>query len=134
MDPSPVLVLLDFDGTLVDSRKRVTTAMAQAYDDHGLTSPAPEAILGTVGLQPNDMLSVLFPELTTTQRRAVAQRYRERSLQLRASEPEAEQPFPGAHSALLALRAACHRLGVVTGKSASDLEDLSRPLATRQGG
>ncbi|MEM7222981.1 MAG: HAD-IA family hydrolase [Pseudomonadota bacterium] len=117
-----MLVLFDFDGTLVDSRRRVIDAMTRAYGDHGVPCPGQTAVLSTVGLQPEDMVAVLSPTLERARREAIAKDYRAHSLALHHSDPEPERPFPQAGETLAALKAEGHRLGVVTGKSAAGLD------------
>ena len=116
-----MLILFDFDGTLVDSRRCILTAMGRAFATAGRAAPEDAEILATVGLQPPAMLARLAPGLDAATREAIAQAYRAHSIALRATRPELEPPFAGARACLAALKAAGHRLGVVTGKSAQGL-------------
>lgn len=117
-----MLVLFDFDGTLVDSRACILAAMGGAFEEQSLNAPDSAAILATVGLQPEDMLRGLCPSLPDDRRRAIAESYRRHSIALRALNPDLERPFDGATATLTRLRSDGHGLGVVTGKSARGLD------------
>lgn len=116
-----MLVLFDFDGTLVDSRRHIMAAMAQAFGDCGMRCPDEKTILSTVGLQPEDMLAVFAPDLPGDTRRLIGRKYRAHSLALRGANPALEQVFPDARETLAQLKAEGHRLGIVTGKGAAGL-------------
>ncbi len=116
-----MLVLFDFDGTLVDSRRCILAAMGRAFADQGLAPPDDGAVLRTVGLQPEDMLQVLCPTQAPVTNHAIAARYRAHAVALRAQDPDLERPFEGAGEILATLRAQGHGLGVVTGKMARGL-------------
>ncbi len=127
-----MLVLFDFDGTLVDSRRHVIAAMAQAFADCELRCPDDKSILATVGLQPEDMLAVFAPDLSSDTRQFIARKYRAHSPVFRRADPDLEQAFPEAHESLARLKAEGHRLGVVTGKSADGLNQSLDHFAWRE--
>ncbi len=117
-----MLIAFDFDGTLVDSRRCILTAMAGALAERDLAPPPDAAVLSTVGLQPPAMLERLFPDQDTATRDFLAARYRAHSIALRAEQPDLERPFAGALEVLQTLHAAGHDLAIVTGKSRRGLD------------
>jgi len=56
------LIIWDMDGTLVDSREVIQTAMVRAFDEHNLPSPAYEETRKTVGLGLSEACARLVPE------------------------------------------------------------------------
>ena len=56
------LVVLDCDGTLVDSQNGICEAMAHAFTGFGLIAPTREATLAIVGLSLPEAFAVLAAE------------------------------------------------------------------------
>ncbi|MEM8636340.1 MAG: HAD hydrolase-like protein, partial [Pseudomonadota bacterium] len=56
------LAVWDMDGTIVDSREVITTAMARAFDSLGLVPPDYEATRQIVGLGLDEACKRLVPE------------------------------------------------------------------------
>ena len=117
-----MLIAFDFDGTLVDSRRCILTAMARALAERELAPPPDAALLATVGLRPPAMPERLFPGQDPATRDFLADRYRTHSIALRAEQPDLERPFAGALEILQALQAEGHDLAIVTGKSRRGLD------------
>ncbi|MEM7170180.1 MAG: HAD-IA family hydrolase [Pseudomonadota bacterium] len=123
------LILFDFDGTLVNSYRRILGSMAATFRARGLPIPAEEEILSLVGLQPVIIMGRLAPQLDQDTRASMAKTYVANSMRLCAEDKNLEPPFPGAVSTLKALRADGHLLGMVTGKSAAGLQQSMENLA-----
>lgn len=114
-------IIFDFDGTLVDSRKRIFAAADHAFSEFGSQRPTNEEVLRTIGLKPEDMMARLLPAATRSQRDDLAARYRARSLEISRMDIESEAPFPGAGALLSRLSEQGVPTGIATGKSRAGL-------------
>lgn len=108
----------DVDGTLVDSREVIQTAMVTAFEGHDLPAPDYEATRQTVGLGLREACAKLVPGgFDMAQLPALVERYRQAFIARRA-EPDFSEPlYAGALEALDALRADNWVIGMATGKS-----------------
>ncbi len=111
------LVILDMDGTLVDSQALIIRNMQAAADIIGLPIPAPESVTRIIGLSLEQAVARIFPDTDPSQRDAVAKAYREERLRLRAEGKEDESLFPGIRTMIERLRDDGHTLGIATGKA-----------------
>lgn len=114
-------IIFDFDGTLVDSRKRIFAAADHAFSEIGPQRPSNDAVLRTIGLKPEDMMARLLPEASRSLRDDVAARYRARSLEVSRADGESEGPFPGAGALLNRMLQDGVPAGIATGKSRAGL-------------
>ena len=112
--PSRCLLLFDLDGTLIDSRRDLATATNLMRGVHGL----PPLDLATVVSYVGDGLAKLAeralqgaPVDSAAAVREIGEFYAEHLL-------DETRPLPGVPENLRALRAAGHRLGLVTNKPA----------------
>lgn len=114
------LVILDCDGTLVDSQHMICAAMRQAYEANNLSVPAREHLLAIIGLSLPDAFGRLaanagdvdhpLDDLVTC--------YKDAFSQLRNSVDHVEPLYPGARETLDVLAARPDTLlGIATGKS-----------------
>lgn len=118
------LVIFDVDGTLIDSQAEIKAAMALAFEGGGLPAPAPEAVLGIVGLSLPEAIRHLAPELDDPSAASVVAGYKEAFFTLRQSGTPAPL-YPGALDVLEALAAQDELLmGVATGKSRRGLDHV----------
>lgn len=116
----PRLVLLDVDGTLVDSQAILVEAQVRTFRAHGLTPPTRERALSIVGLSLLEAFEVLVGEEGGGDglAAAMARTYREVFAALRASGTFEEPLYPGVRETLAALsRRDEMRIGIATGKS-----------------
>ena len=72
------LVVLDCDGTLVDSQNGICEAMTHAFTGFGLVAPTREATLAIVGLSLPEAFAVLAAEHDEALRAQMVQRYKSR--------------------------------------------------------
>jgi len=114
-------IIFDFDGTLVDSRRRIFAAADHAFSDYGPHRPGNDAVLRTIGLKPEDMMARLLPGASRAERNYIAARYRARSLEISRADVESEGPFPGAATLLNRLLQDRIPAGIATGKSRAGL-------------
>lgn len=121
------LVILDVDGTLVDSQAIIVEAQVRTFRAHGLTPPTRERSLSIVGLSLPEAFRVLLDEDGTEGglSAAMAQTYREVFARLRADATHEEPLYPGVKETLAALsRREDVLLGVATGKSRRGVNHL----------
>lgn len=113
------LALFDVDGTLVDSQGHIKLSMTRAFEAEGIAVPAPEAVVGIVGLSLPVAIATLAPELDEVQVARMVEVYKDTYASLRGADAAASSPlYPGALACLAALAAdEAVLLGVATGKS-----------------
>lgn len=115
-------VILDVDGTLVDSNAAHVAAWTEALRSEGF-DVAPERVRGLIGMGGDN----LIPELTGLDAESEdGQRLSERHGELfRARRPQL-RALPGAHDLVAALRERGLRVVVATSSKPEDLEPLLR--------
>lgn len=118
------LVILDVDGTLVDSQSQIAAAMTAAFAAEGLPVPPLRALLGVVGLSLPVAMATLGPDLPEDRRGRMIEAYRE-SYFAHGSRAAAPPLYPGARAALEAFAAdEATLLGIATGKSRRGLDHI----------
>ena len=119
------LVVLDCDGTLVDSQNGICEAMTHAFTGFGLVAPTREATLAIVGLSLPEAFAVLAAEHDEGLRAQMVQRYKSAFLEIRR-DPELHEPlFDGVAAAVEAFGARDDIvLGIATGKSRKGVDRL----------
>lgn len=119
------LIVLDCDGTLVDSQNGICEAMTYAFSGFGLTPPPRESTLGIVGLSLPEAFAALAPHVDEGLRGKMVERYKSAFQEIRR-EPELHEPlFEGIAAAIeaFASRNDC-LLGIATGKSRKGVDRL----------
>ncbi|MBQ1782436.1 MAG: HAD-IA family hydrolase [Gammaproteobacteria bacterium] len=116
---APMLVVFDWDGTLIDSVGRIVASLQAAAVDCGLEVPDGAACRGVIGLSLPVALDTLFGQQSGGAREQLLDAYRHHYLH--ASEV-AERPFIGLQPLLKALAEQGHKLAVATGKSRLGLD------------
>lgn len=107
------LVIFDFDGTLVDSRKLITESNRVVFGQFGFVSPSEEDSFALVGMSLQLVLLQLAGPDAPVEKMVAA--YREVLPRLRADDAFAEVPFDGANELLAALgKRSDVRLGIAT--------------------
>ena len=119
------LIVLDCDGTLVDSQNGICEAMVYAFQGFGLTPPPREATLSIVGLSLPEAILALAPEVDADLRAKMVARYKSAFLEIRR-EPDLHEPlFAGIAGAIEAFgRRDDVVLGIATGKSRRGVDRL----------
>lgn len=111
------LIMLDIDGTLVDSQHAIITAMDMACQGAGVVPPSAEKTRAIIGLSLPEAMAALMPELNEPTQARLVDLYREAFLSIRG-RPDFDEPlFPGVREALDRLDADGCLLGLATGKS-----------------
>ena len=122
---TPCLVILDCDGTLVDSQHRIGAAMALAFDRAGLGPPAVTETRRIVGLSLEHAIARLAPSLTGEAVASLAEAYRQAFFEIRQNEQAPEPLYDGARMALDLLQQRDDiLLGIATGKSRRGLDAI----------
>ncbi len=113
------LIVFDWDGTLMDSERRIVACLQQAARDLGLPAPSAVRAREVIGLGLREALADLFPEAGAETVERLAAAYRRRFL---GDEQVRSELFPGARELLEELAEAGYLLAVATGKSRRGLE------------
>jgi phosphoglycolate phosphatase len=110
------LVVLDVDGTLVDSQELILAAQRETFATHGLAAPDRQRGLSIVGLSLPEAFTALVGPHGPVE--SLAEGYRQAFSRLRADPAMHEPLFPGALAFVAAMRERNDvRLGIATGKS-----------------
>ena len=112
------LVVLDWDGTLMDSAAQIARCLCAAALDCELPSPGLDGAREVIGLGLSEAMQALFPHAPATVLEALIERYRVHFL----AGASAETPlFAGVEVGLRRLSADGARLAIATGKSRQGL-------------
>lgn len=119
------LVILDCDGTLVDSQNGICAAMEHAFGTLGLVAPTRAATLAIVGLSLPEAFAALAPEHDAATRARLVDIYKSAFVELKRI-PEVHEPlFAGISAAIEHLSAREDvLLGIATGKSRRGIDRL----------
>lgn len=119
------LIVLDCDGTLVDSQNGICEAMTYAFSGFGISPPAREATLSIVGLSLPEAILALAPEVDDELRAKMVARYKLAFTEIRR-EPDLHEPlFEGIAAAIETFgQRADVMLGIATGKSRKGVDRL----------
>jgi phosphoglycolate phosphatase len=119
------LVILDCDGTIVDSQNGIYEAMTQAFLGQGLVSPTRAETLAVVGLSLPEAFEVLAREHDEEIRTALVRRYRTAFREFKR-DPAHHEPLFAGISTVIESFIACEdvMLGIATGKSRSGVDRL----------
>lgn len=122
-----MLLVFDWDGTLVDSAGAITEAMAQAIQNLGFESKSETAIRNIIGLGLPEAINTLMPELSFAEGERLRQEYSKEFVRLDTLNPSTL--FPLVKETLDELKEAGHLLAVATGKSRRGLDRIMQALA-----
>jgi len=120
--PELKLLVLDCDGTFVDSQTGIIETMQLAFAENGVTRPAPEKILHVVGLELLESIGILAPTLGPATHEKILGAYRQFSTKRRNEGNWRDPLYPGAKEAMNVLNDAGWLMGVATGKSRAGLD------------
>jgi len=119
------LVILDCDGTLVDSQNGIWEAMVHAFSGLGLPVPSRAATLAIVGLSLPEAFAALAPACSLAERGKLSERYRNAFLELKRDPAHHEPLFEGVGTAIETLGGRKDViLGIATGKSRRGVDRL----------
>lgn len=115
----------DMDGTLVDSREVIQTAMANAFERHDLPAPDYEATRKTVGLGLSEACAQLVPvEFDMARLPALVETYKQVFVSRRTEENFVEPLYDGAIEALKTLAAQGWVQAIATGRARRGIDAI----------
>ena len=109
-----MLIIFDWDGTLIDSAGKIIACMQMAANDADLPVQSPEAVKNIIGLGLPEAIRVLYPEIDDHSLENFRQSYS--AHYVREDQVPCEF-FPNVMPTLETLRKQGHALAVATGKS-----------------
>lgn len=126
------LAIWDMDGTIVDSREVISTAMARAFEAVGLIPPSYDETRQIVGLGLEEACRRLAPERTSDETITHLVEAYKQAFILRRTEPEFKEPlYEGALETLERLANENWLIAMATGKSRRGIDAVftMHPLA-----
>lgn len=118
------LAIWDMDGTIVDSREVIQTAMVRAFETMDLAPPPYEETRKTIGLGLAEACQILAPSVSGAQLDALVETYRQSFVRLRAEGEGFEPLYDGATATLKRLAEEGWLLGIATGKARRGVESF----------
>lgn len=117
-----MLFIFDWDGTLSDSKAKITKAMQLAAQDMGWVPLDDHHIHNIIGLGLPEAIHSLYPDVGLSDRQRLRDAYATHFLSLDEACPS--DFFPGVMDTLYRLKADGHALTVATGKSRKGLDRI----------
>jgi phosphoglycolate phosphatase len=114
-----MLIIFDWDGTILDSSDKIVFCMQQGARDFGVPVCSADEIRNIIGLELSLAIAMLYPELDKAGVEAMRGCYVACFIE---ADKQPCQLFPGVEETLFALKAAGHDLCVATGKSRRGLD------------
>lgn len=124
-----MLVIFDWDGTLIDSTEKIIRCMHAAVDDLNLQSRSDQQVREIIGLGLPEAIKVLFPDIKNDEADSVRMRY---SAHFIEADKTPCHFFPGVMNVLDELKGRGHRLAVATGKSRKGLGRVLQNLCLEE--
>ncbi len=121
------LIVFDWDGTLMDSERKIVRCMSAAAADVGIADPGADAIRQIIGLGLDEAMEQLYPQAPAALRKRLVERYREHFLELDQTEMLL---FPGVEEGLAGLSQNGFLLAVATGKARRGLNRVLEETGT----
>jgi phosphoglycolate phosphatase len=132
------MVILDCDGTIVDSQKAIVRIMEETFEIHNLIVPERNKILFGVGLELSTGIERLLPENHNLDIIELCKTYKKLATRYRDKNNFDEPLYPDAEKTIRRLHSDGWLLGIATGKSSLGLEhvlsshDMSDLFITKQ--
>lgn len=124
-DSDPLrLIVLDCDGTIVDSQKAIISVMHDAFEAHGLGKPTRESIRRIVGLDLEEAISILAGEENNASVPRLTQSYRDAAKEQRDLGVWEDPLYEGAKEYIQSFHEAGWIMGVATGKARIGLDHV----------
>jgi phosphoglycolate phosphatase len=125
------LIIFDFDGTLVDSRRLIWELHRLVFDEFGLPCPSREQSLALIGISLDKVLAQLAGPVAPVEQMIDA--YGRLLPKLREDAEFADAPFDGVTELLATLAARPHtQLGIATGHVLQAIEPVLKTLGWRE--
>lgn len=121
-----MLLIFDWDGTLIDSSQKIIDCMHRAAETSGMPKLSDQTVKGIIGLGMMELIGTLYPDSEQEDKERFRDHYSKHYV-------EADQIpcdfFPGVMDTLEGLKTQGHQLAVATGKSR---RGLSRVMTNTQ--
>jgi phosphoglycolate phosphatase len=117
-----LLFIFDWDGTLIDSKAKITHSMQYAARDMGWEPLADHLIHNIIGLGLPEAIFHLYPQASDLERARLRDFYAANFIRL--DEEKSSDFFPLVQETLEALRSQGHTLTIATGKSRKGLDRI----------
>lgn len=114
-----MLVIFDWDGTIIDSSDKIVICMQQGAKNFGIEARDAEEIRNIIGLELSLAIAHLYPELNKVAVEEMRACYVQCFIE---ADRQPCQLFSGVEATLYALKSAGHDLCVATGKSRRGLD------------
>ena len=114
-----MLLVFDWDGTLIDSTGKIVRSMQEAMHECRLPELEAKKIRNIIGLGLPEAIQELYPGIPDKERQQLQKTYSE--CYMRADQVPCEF-YPGVEESLDALQVDGHKIAVATGKSRRGLE------------
>lgn len=121
-----MLFIFDWDGTLIDSKAKITHSMQFAARDMGWEPLADTLIHNIIGLGLPEAIFHLYPQVSDAERTQLRDFYAANFIRL--DEEKSSEFFPLVPETLQMLRSQGHLLTIATGKSRKGLDRILRDL------
>lgn len=123
---TPLLVIFDVDGTLLDSQAQIVHSANTAFEAMGLPQPPRAEVTAIIGLSLPEAFARLAPEVGPVVQMQLVAQYRKAFAARRVEQGEEAAPlYDGARDALEALASYDEVfLGIATGKSRRGLDHM----------
>ena len=118
------MVVLDCDGTIVDSQKAILEMMYATFDAHELERPDRMDVLRGVGLELSVGIERLLPEQHDLEIKELYATYKKLATDFREGGGHHDPLYPDADTVIRALDKAGWLLGVATGKARVGLDHM----------
>lgn len=120
------LIILDFDGTLGDTRKNIVTTMQMTIAELGLPSRSEAECISTIGLPLYGCFETLYPDTD----KAIIERCTETYRRIFQENLQTIRPqtFPNVTETLSALKAAGYTLAIASSRTHASLVELTHEL------
>ena len=118
------LVVLDCDGTMVDSLQSLVDCLDVAFTAHGLTPPQRSLVRNGIGLELFEAVERLAPELSKPDLERLTNTYRDVALAKQDNGDWDDPLYAGARDAIQLMDRENWLLGIATGKSYRGVEKL----------
>ena len=115
-----MLIIFDWDGTLIDSAPMIIGAMQRAADELRMPSCSDDEVKEIIGLGLPEAIKSLFPHASDDERATIREIYARHFIDMDNQAPASL--FPGVADTLAHLHAQGHTLAIATGKSRRGLD------------